>query len=262
MHDDGVVSFGHPEKISIDDPLTEAPRSGARQLLASAVEAEVSAFQSAYEHLVDDEGRRRVVRHGHMLAREVQTGIGPVAVRRSRVRDRQPEGDGGRIRFTSAILPPYLRRAHSIEELLPWLSLKGISTGDFGEALEALLGPGVPGLSASTIARLKAAWAEDHERWNRRDLSTRRYVYFWADGIYFKPRLDHDKQRLLVIIGADEAGHKDIVAVSDGYRESEQCRLHERRFDSGSKRNKIGIFDGTTRRNMSRYEETQRWRAG
>ena len=120
------------------------------------------------------------------------------------------------------ILPPYLRRARSIEELLPWLYLKGISTGDFAEALEALPGPDAPGLSASTITRLKAAWAEDHERWNRRDLSARRYVCFWADGIYFKPRLDHDKQCLLVIIGAGEAGHKDIVAVSDGYRESEQ----------------------------------------
>ena len=142
MYDDRVVSFSHPEKISIDDPLTEVPRSGARQLLASAVVAEVSAFLSAYEHLVDDQGRRRVVRHGHMPAREVQTGIGGVEVRRPRVRDRQGDGEGRRIRFTSAILPPYLRRAYSIEELVPWLYLKGISTGDFAEALEALPGPG------------------------------------------------------------------------------------------------------------------------
>ena len=119
-------------------------------------------------------------------------------------------------------MPPYLRRAHSIEELLPWLYLKGISTGEFGEALEALLGPGAPGLSVSTIARLKMAWQEEYERWSRRALSARRYACFWADGIYFKPRLDHDQQCLLVIIGAGEAGHKDIVAVSDGYRESEQ----------------------------------------
>ena len=119
-------------------------------------------------------------------------------------------------------MPPYLRRAHSIEELLPWLYLKGISTGEFGEALEALLGPGAPGLSASTIARLKMAWQEEYERWSRRDLSARRHVYFWAGGVYFRPRMDHEKQCLLVIIGADEAGNKDIVAVSDGLRESGQ----------------------------------------
>ena len=127
-----------------------------------------------------------------------------------------------RIRFTSSILPPYLRRAKSVEELLPWLYLKGISTGDFGEALAALLGPDAPGLSATTVTRLKTAWAEEYERWLRRDLSAKRYVYLWADGVYFSPRLEHDKQCLLVIIGADEIGNKDIVGLSDGYRESEQ----------------------------------------
>ena len=222
MYDDTVVSFSHPEKSSVTDPLTEVLRSGASRLLACAVEAEVQAFLAAHDHLVDEEGRRRVVRHGHMPEREMQTGIGPVAVRRPRVRDRHPDGEGGRIRFTSAILPPYLRRTRSIEELLPWLYLKGISTGAFGEALTALLGPEAPGLSASTIARLKAVWAEEYERWSRRDLSAKRYVYFWADGVYFRPRMDHDKQCLLVIIGADESGHKDIVAVGDGFRESEQ----------------------------------------
>jgi transposase-like protein len=165
------------------------------------------------------------VRHGYLPERQVQTGIGAVAVRRPRVRDRQPDAGGGHIRFTSAILPPYLRRAKSIEELLPWLYLKGISTGDFGEALAALLGPDAPGLSATTITRLKATWAEEYERWRRRDLSAKRYVYFWADGIYCQPRLDHDKQCLLVIIGADEIGNKDIVGLSDGYRESEQSWL-------------------------------------
>ena len=222
MYDDTVVLLSHPEKISFSDPLTEVLRSGASRLLVCAVEAEVQAFLAAHDHLVDEEGRRRVVRHGHMPEREMQTGIGPVAVRRPRVRDRHPDGEGGRIRFTSAILPPYLRRTRSIEELLPWLYLKGISTGAFGEALPALLGPEAPGLSASTIARLKAVWAEEYERWSRRDLSAKRYVYFWADGVYFRPRMDHDKQCLLVIIGADESGHKDIVAVGDGFRESEQ----------------------------------------
>jgi len=185
------------------------------------VEAEVSAFIAEHSDLVDEAGRRRVVRHGYLPARDVQTGIGAISVRRPRVRDRAPGGDG-RIRFTSTILPPYLRRAKSVEKLLPWLYLKGISTGDFGEALAALLGPDAPGLSATTIARLKAVWADEYERWTRRDLSARRCVYFWADGVYFRPRLDHDKQCLLVIIGADEMGNKDIVGLSDGYRESTQ----------------------------------------
>ena len=224
MYEDTVVSFSHPDKISVPDPLTEVLRAGARRLLAEAVEAEVSAFVSEHSDLVDGVGHRRVVRHGYMPEREIQTGIGPVPVRRPRVRDRDPEA-GGHIRFSSSILPPYLRRTRSVEELLPWLYLKGISTGDFGEALAALLGADAPGLSPTTISRLKAAWAEEYERWSRRDLSAKRYVYFWADGIYFRPRLDHDKQCLLVIIGADEVGNKDIVGLSDGYRESAQSWL-------------------------------------
>jgi putative transposase len=224
MHEDTVVSFSHPDRILIEDPLTKVVRAGARRLLAEAVEAEVSAFVAEHSDLVDEVGRRRVVRHGYVPERDVQTGVGAIRVRRPRVRDRAPGSDGP-IRFTSTILPPYLRRAKSVEELLPWLYLKGISTGDFGEALAALLGPDAPGLSATTIARLKMVWAEEYERWTRRDLSARRYVYFWADGVYFQPRLDHDKQCLLVIIGADEIGNKDIVGLSDGYRESTQSWL-------------------------------------
>ena len=225
MYEDKVVSFSDPEANSVADPLTEVLRTGARRLLTEAVEAEVDAFIAGHAALVDDDGRRRVVRHGHMPEREVQTGIGAVAVRRPRVRDRQPEAGGARIRFTSTILPPYLRRAKSVEELLPWLYLKGISTGGFDEALVALLGPDAPGLSPTTITRLKAIWADEYDRWTRRDLSAKRYVYFWADGVYFSPRLDHDKQCLLVIIGADAAGNKDIVGLSDGYRESAQSWL-------------------------------------
>ncbi|MDH3910148.1 MAG: IS256 family transposase [Rhodospirillales bacterium] len=221
MGEDTVVRFRQPGSIE-EDPLTAVLRAGARQLLAQAVEAEVASFVEAQGHLMDEAGRRRVVRHGYLPAREIQTGIGPVAVRCPRVRDRGVGAAGGKIHFSSAILPPYLRRTRSIEELLPWLYLKGISTGDFGEALAALLGPEAPGLSASTIARLKEVWQGELDRWQRRDLSTRRYVYFWADGVYFSPRLDQDRQCILVIIGADECGRKDLLAIADGYRESAQ----------------------------------------
>ena len=176
MYKDTVVSFSHPDRISIEDPLTQVLRLGARRLLADAVEAEVEAFIAAHAGLADGAGRRRVVRHGYQPEREVPTGIGAVAVRRPRVRDRQPDAGRGRIRFTSSILPPYLRRAKSVEELLAWLYLKGISTGDFGEALAALLGPDAPGLSATPVIRLKTASAEEYERWLRRDLPAKRYV--------------------------------------------------------------------------------------
>ena len=155
MKDDTVVALRQPESFS-DDPLTEILRAGARQLLGQAIEAEVAAHIEAHADLTDASGRRRIVRHGHMPEREVQTGIGAVTVKRPRVRDRDPQATGGRIRFTSSILPPYLRRAKSVEALLPWLYLKGISSGDFSEALAALLGPDAPGLTASTIGRLKA----------------------------------------------------------------------------------------------------------
>ena len=221
MKDDTVVALRQPESFS-DDPLTEILRAGARQLLGQAIEAEVAAHIEAHTDLTDASGRRRIVRHGHMPEREVQTGIGAVTVKRPRVRDRDPQATGGRIRFTSSILPPYLRRAKSVEALLPWLYLKGISSGDFSEALAALLGPDAPGLTASTIGRLKAVWWDEYEAWQKRDLSARRYVYFWADGVYFSPRMDHDKQCVLVIIGADAMGNKDIVGMVDGYRESAQ----------------------------------------
>ncbi len=221
MSEDRVVELRHPGSFS-EDPLTAVLRSGAQRLLAQAVEMEVTAFIAAHGDLEDDAGRRRVVRHGHHRERRVQTGIGPVAVRCPRVRDRGGAGEAGKIRFTSAILPPYLRWAKSIEELLPWLYLKGISTGDFTEGLAALLGPDAPGLSASTITRLKDVWQGELARWEKRDLSARRYLYFWADGIYFQPRMEHDKQCILVIIGADQWGRKELLAIADGYRESAQ----------------------------------------
>ena len=183
-NEDTVVSFRQPGSFSAD-PLTDVLRSVARRLLAQAVEAEVEAHIAAHSDLTDGQGRRRIVRHGYLPEREIQTGIGAVRVQTPRVRDRS-----GGIHFTSSILPRYLRRTKSVEELLPWLYLKGISTGDFGEALAALMGPDAPGLAASIIGRLKAVWWEEYEAWRRRDLSARRYVYFWADGVYFSPRLD------------------------------------------------------------------------
>jgi len=165
---------------TFSDPLTEVLRNGARTLLEQAVEAEVAAWLSTHTDKLTDDGRRRLVRHGHMPEREVMTGIGAVAVRCPRVRDRVGEG-GERIRFSSAILPPYARRSKSLEVLIPILYLKGISTGDFEEALIALLGKDAGGLSASTIGRLKEAWSDEHTRWSKRDLSAKRYVYFWVD---------------------------------------------------------------------------------
>jgi putative transposase len=203
------------------DPLTEVLRNGARALLAQAVEAEVAVLLSSHADKRTDDGRARLVRHGHLPEREIMTGIGPVAVHCPRVRDRVGEGSE-RIRFSSAILPPYARRSKSLEVLIPILYLKGVSTGDFEEALIALLGKDAGGLSASTIARLKDAWSEEHARWSRRDLSTKRYVYFWVDGIHVQARLEDTAQCLLVIIGATPEGKKELVGLTDGVRESAQ----------------------------------------
>ena len=196
-------------------------RDGARALLAQAVEAEVADFLGTYADLKTEDGHRRVVRHGHLPEREVMTGIGPVAVRQPRVRDREAGADDPeRIRFTPMILPPYARRSKSLEMLLPILYLKGISTGDFEEALAALLGKDASGLSASTIARLKDVWVDEHQRWNERDLSAKRYVYIWADGIHLQARLEDDAQCILVVIGATPEGKKELIGFTDGTRES------------------------------------------
>jgi putative transposase len=203
------------------DPLTEVLRNGARALLTHAVEAEVAALLSYHADKLTDDGRQRLVRHGHLPERKIVTGIGPVAVRCPRVRDRAGEGSE-RIRFSSAILPPYARRSKSLEVLIPILYLKGVSTGDFAEALTALLGKDAGGLSASTVARLKDAWSDEHLRWSKRDLSAKRYVYFWADGIHVQARLEDEAQCLLVIIGATPEGKKELVGLIDGVRESAQ----------------------------------------
>ena len=169
------------------DVLTEILRDGARRMLAQAVEAEVAAWIDAHDHLKDAAGHRQVVRNGHLPERAIQTGLGEIEVRQPRVHDRRPPTE--REKFTPAVLPPYLRRTRSLEELIPWLYLKGISTGDFSEALQAILGPDAPNLSATTITRLKAAWEQDHEAWSKRSLAGKRYVYVWADGVHFNIRL-------------------------------------------------------------------------
>jgi transposase-like protein len=196
-------------------------RNGARAVLAQAVEAEVSSLLSCHADEFTDDGRRRLVRHGHLPEREIMTGIGAIAVRCPRVRDRGGEGSE-RIRFSSAILPPYARRSKSLEVLIPLLYLKGISTGDFADALIALLGRDAGGLSASTIGRLKEAWSEEHARWSKRDLSAKRYIYFWVDGIHVQARLEDTAQCLLIIIGATPEGRKELVGLTDGVRESAQ----------------------------------------
>src|SRR4051794_26342443 len=219
MIQDNVVKLIQPAEFS--DPLTEVLREGARALLAQAVEAEVAAFLSGHADRHTEDGRQRLVRHGHRPERAILTGLGPVAVRAPRIRDRTGAG-GSRIRFRSTILPPYARRSKSLAVLIPILYLKGVSSGDFEDALSALLGPDAGGLSASSIARLKDAWSDEHARWSKRDLSAKRYVYFWVDGIHVQARLEADAQCLLVIIGATPEGQKELVGLTDGVRESVQ----------------------------------------
>ncbi|MEA2754456.1 MAG: hypothetical protein QOJ54_745 [Aliidongia sp.] len=204
-----------------DDPLTEILRAGARRLLAQAVEQEAEAFLAGMKDLKLADGRDRVVRHGHGPEREIQTGIGPVAVSRVKLRDRGA-GGGERIRFTSALLPLWARRTKSLDALLPVLYLRGISTGDFQEALSALLGPDAPGLSPSVISRLTAEWSGEYDRWQQRDLSARRYVYVWADGVYLQARMAENAECMLVLIGATPEGRKELVGFQVGVRESTQ----------------------------------------
>jgi transposase-like protein len=219
MTQDNVIDLKKPESF-IDDPITDILRNGARKLLVQALEVEIENFLSQYSNLYDNDGRQRITRNGYLPEREIQTGIGQVPVRAPRIRDRQPDNESGRIRFHSSILPPYLRKTKSLEELLPWLYLKGISTGDFSDALTALVGQDAPGLSPATIGRLKSVWQEDLEKWQKRDLSHKRYVYIWADGIYCNVRME-DRQCLLVIIGATKDGKKELIALDGGVRESE-----------------------------------------
>ena len=215
-----IVALRQPDDI--DDPLTNILRTGARQLLAQAVEIEVETFLATVKDLKLADGRARVVRHGYGPARTIATGIGPVEVARAKIRDRGAAGDGERIRFSSAILPLWARRTRSLDALLPVLYLRGISTGDFQEALTALLGKDAPNLSPAVISRLTAEWQGEYERWQKRDLSARRYVYVWADGVFLQARMEDHGECMLVLIGATPEGRKELIGFQVGVRESAQ----------------------------------------
>ena len=218
MKTDNVVQLPSPEAApAARSVLDELVREGARRMLQAALDGEVEDFVSQFANTVDIEGRRVVVRNGYLPQRDLVTGVGPVAIKQPRVRDRT-----GQQKFTSKILPPFLRRLPTIDALIPVLYLKGISTNDFSEALSAILGPTASGLSATNIVRLKEGWAKEHEDWSQRDLSSKRYVYLWADGIYFNVRLDKDRPCILVLMGATADGRKELVAIWDGHRESKE----------------------------------------
>jgi putative transposase len=202
--------------------LDDLARQGAQRMLKEALEVEVQEFVQRQEHVVDEEGRRQVVRNGFLPQREVLTGAGSLDVHQPRVRDKRGQEHPEAVRFTSSILPKYLRRSQNMNELIPWLYLRGISTGSFQGALEALVGPDAKGLSASAVTRLTTKFTEEHESWSRRDLSAKEYVYLWADGIHFNIRLEEDRQCILVLMGATKDGRKELIGILDGYRESEQ----------------------------------------
>jgi transposase-like protein len=202
------------------DVLEMIIREGARRMLQAAIENEVSEYIDRFKTQTDLQGHRLVVRNGSLPEREIITGIGPLPMKQPRIRDKRASEN-----FTSNILPRYMRRVPSIDALVPFLYLKGISTGDFSHALANILGENAPGLSATNIVRLKKIWEQDYQEWAKRDLSDKRYVYFWADGIYFNVRLEdpeNNRQCILVIMGALEDGRKELVSVLDGYRESKQ----------------------------------------
>ena len=218
--DTTVIPFRQPE--TIDDPLTEIAREGARRMLAQVLIAEADAFVAQWKDLKLPDGRDRVVRHGHGPQRAIQTGVGAVEVRRAKVRDRGDVGTADKIRFTSAILPKWARRTKSLDTLLPILYLRGVSTGDFQEALTALLGKDAPNLSPAVVARLTAGWQAEYDAWQKRDLSARRYLYVWADGVYLQARMEVSAECMLVLIGATPEGKKELIGFQTGVRESAQ----------------------------------------
>jgi len=214
--DHGAIAQGQC-KSSLETIL----REGSRRLLQEALELEVQQYVERFQQLKNESGQSLVVRNGYHQERELVTGAGKVPVRQPRVHDRRADEH-----FTSAILPPYLRRTPSIDALIPALYLKGVSTSSFPEALRAILGEGVVGLSANNIVRLKQVWEQEFDAWSKRDLRGKRYVYLWADAVYFNVRLEKDRPCVLVVIGATEDGHKELLAIQDGERESHLSWLH------------------------------------
>lgn len=228
------------------DPLAVALQTGARRMLAVALQAEADQYCETYDNLRDSSGRRLVTKNGFGPERELQTGLGPIPVSRPKVRYRGNDENGPAVSFSSQLLPAYLKRTKSIEELIPWLYLRGISTGDFPQALQALLGENAKGLSSANIVRLKQAWSEEYQHWEKRSLAEKEYVYIWADGVYFKIRLEGERQCILVIMGVTADGTKELIAVSDGVRESElswKSLLLSLR-DRGMRSPKLAVGDG------------------
>jgi len=218
VNNNNLIAFQPPESsASFNDVLSELVRQGARQIIAQAVEAELQAFLAQYQSLKDDQGRQAVVRNGYLPERTITTGVGEVEIQVPKVRDRSGSG----IKFNSSLLPPYLKRSQSVEELLPWFYLKGVSIGDFSEALASLLGSQAKGLSVSTISRLKTQWIDKHQQWQKRALVGKRYIYLWAGGIYFNIRNEDDRQCILVILGVTDNGVKELLGLESGFRESE-----------------------------------------
>ena len=262
MGKDNLIDIKKPTTF-IDDPITQILQNGAKKLLAKALEAEINCFIEQYDALTDDQGRKRVTRNGYLPEREIQTGIGQIRVKAPRACDRKGENGKNKIKFASAILPVYLRKTKSIETLIPWLYLKGISTGGFTEALAALVGQDAPGLSASTISRLKTIWEDEYKQWQNRDLSQKHYAYIWADGVYCNVRMD-DKQCMLVIIGATKDGDKELLAIEGGYRESEQSwlsLLHDLKRRGLQKAPELAVGDGSLGfwKALSKAYETTTW---
>lgn len=241
MNKDNVVQF-EGRVPTASDTVTELLKSGAQQLLQVAIEAEVQEFMLQFQDRLLEDGRAAVVRNGYQPERNLQTGIGPVTVKVPKVRSR----DGEPVTFRSALVPPYVRKTKSLEAALPWLYLKGVSSGEMSEALEVLVGPDAKGLSASTVARLNQQWAEEYQNWRQRPLDKQQWVYVWADGIHSGVRAEDAKLCALTVIGVDEKGQKHFLAIEDGHRESTQSwrevllKLQQR----GMNTPQLGIGDG------------------
>lgn len=220
MKENKVIELNTPGETG-NDILTEMIRQGAQKILKEALEIAIEAFIDHYRELRTDQGQRRVVRNGYLPERKIVTGVGEVSVKAPRLRDKESQGHSNKIRFSSSILPVYLRKTKSLEELIPWLYLKGVSAGDFSDALSALVGKNAKGFNQPVVSRLKAKWKDEYNAWCQRDLSKKHYIYCWVDGIHCNVRMD-DKQCILVIMGATANGKKELIAVEGGYRESQQ----------------------------------------